>query len=46
MIDQNHENNQLPKELNAVFSELEVFKHLRNAGVKKSVGFSCSYLFR
>lgn len=46
MIDQNHEHNQLPKELKIVFSELEIFKHLRNAGIKKSVGFSCSYLFQ
>ncbi|MBM7573188.1 hypothetical protein JOC48_003739 [Aquibacillus albus] len=26
--------------------ELHVFKHLRNAGITKSVGFSCAYLFQ
>jgi len=25
---------------------LKIFKHLRNAGIKKAVGFSCSYLFQ
>jgi hypothetical protein len=46
MIDQNQQNNQLPKELNSVFSELEILKHLRQAGIKKSFGFTCSYLFQ
>ena len=46
MIDQNHQNNQLPKELNSVFFELDILKHLRQAGIKKSVGFRCSYLFQ
>lgn len=46
MIDQNSQNNQLPKELKSVFSELEMNKHLRQAGIKKSLGFSCSYLFQ
>lgn len=46
MIDQNAENNQLPKELNSIFSELEMNKHLRKAGIRKSFGFSCSYLFQ
>lgn len=46
MIDQNSEFNQLPKELDSVFSELEINKHLRQAGIKKSFGFSCSYLFQ
>lgn len=46
MIDQNSQYNQLPKEINSVFSELEMNKHLRQAGIKKSFGFSCSYLFQ
>ena len=46
MIDQNHQNNQLPKELNSVFFELDILKHLSQAGIKKSVGFRCSYLFQ
>ncbi|WP_019415068.1 IS4 family transposase [Paenisporosarcina sp. TG20] len=46
MIDHNNENNQLPKELCSVFSELEIFKHLRKAGIKKSFGFTGSYLFQ
>lgn len=46
MIDQYSQINQLPKELDSVFSELEMKKHLRQAGIKKSFGFSCSYLFQ
>jgi hypothetical protein len=46
MIEQNSQINQLPKELDSVFSELEINKHLRQAGIKKSFGFSCSYLFQ
>ena len=46
MIDQNHPNNQLPNELHSVFSELEIFKHLRRTGITKTFGFSCSYLFQ
>lgn len=46
MIDQISQKNQLPKELDSVFSELEMNKHLRQAGIKKSFGFSCSYLFQ
>ena len=46
MIDQNQSNNQLPNELRSVFSELEIGKHLRKAGITKTFGFSCSYLFQ
>jgi DDE superfamily endonuclease len=46
MIDQNSQYNQLPKDLDFVFSELEMNKHLRQSGIKKSFGFSCSYLFQ
>jgi len=46
MIEQKSQNNQLPKELKSVFDELEIFKHLRNAGIKKRFGFTCSYLFQ
>jgi hypothetical protein len=46
MINEKHSNEQLPNELSAVFSELQVSKHLRHAGIRKSFGFSCAYLFR
>ncbi|NBJ71553.1 MULTISPECIES: transposase [Clostridia] len=45
MIDQTSQHNQLPKELDSVFSELEMKKDLRQAGIKKFFGFSCAYLF-
>lgn len=37
---------QLPKEIKSAFIELKVIKHLREAGIKKSFGFTCSYLFQ
>ena len=43
---QNNHSNQLPNELHAVFTELQIFKHLRQAGISKTFGFTCSYLFR
>jgi hypothetical protein len=46
MINDNQQNNQLPKELKSVFGELEISKHLRNAGIKKKFGFSAAYLFQ
>jgi len=46
MITNNNPNNQLPSELKSAFNELEIFKHLRNAGITKSFGFSCAYLFK
>ncbi len=46
MIDQNRIDNQLPKELRSVFSELEILKYLRKAGITKTFGFKCSYLFQ
>lgn len=46
MIDQNSQYNQLPKELHFIFSELKINQHLRQAGIKKSFGFSCSFLFQ
>ena len=46
MINENHSNEQLPNELSAVFSELQLLKHLRQAGIRKSFGFSCAYLFQ
>jgi hypothetical protein len=46
MIEHNDSNNQLPKELNSVFRELEVNKHLRNAGITKKFGFTSTYLFK
>jgi len=46
MIANNEPNNQLPNELSSTFKELEIFKHLRKAGITKSLGFSCAYLFQ
>jgi hypothetical protein len=46
MIEHNDQNNQLPKELKSVFNELEISKHLRNAGIKKRFGFTCTFLFQ
>lgn len=46
MIEHSDLNNQLPKELNSVFRELEVNKHLRNAGITKKFGFTSTYLFK
>ena len=46
MIEHNEHNNQLPKELKSVFSELEIAKHLRKAGINKKFGFSAFYLFQ
>ncbi len=34
MLDQNSQYNQLPNELDSVFSELEMNKHLRQAGIR------------
>ncbi|MGN7479011.1 IS4 family transposase [Solibacillus silvestris] len=46
MIEHNDQNNQLPKELNSVFRELEIVKHLRKAGITKRIGFTTTYLFQ
>jgi len=46
MIANNDPNKQLPKELKSAFDELKMFKRLRNAGITKSFGFSCAYLFK
>ncbi|MTT33354.1 transposase [Terrilactibacillus sp. BCM23-1] len=46
MIANNDPFKQLPKEIKSAFIELKVVKHLRDAGIKKSFGFSCSYLFQ
>ncbi|MGF7186877.1 hypothetical protein GGQ84_003011 [Desulfitispora alkaliphila] len=46
MITDNSQNKQLPNELTTVFKELKVLKHLRKAGITKSFGFSCGYLFQ
>jgi hypothetical protein len=39
MINENHSNEQLPNELSAVFSELKLSKHLRQAGIRKALAF-------
>jgi hypothetical protein len=46
MIANNDQNKQLPNELTSTFKELQVLKHLRKAGITKSFGFSCAYLFQ
>lgn len=46
MIANNDMNNQLPKALKAVFDELGIIKHLRNAGITKGLGFTCAYIFK
>ncbi|SNT49044.1 hypothetical protein SAMN05444672_13311 [Bacillus sp. OK838] len=40
MIKEKHSNQQLPNELSTVFSELQVSKYLRKAGIRKSFGFT------
>ena len=46
MISNNRQNKQLPTELKSAFTELQVLKHLRKAGITKALGFSCGYLFQ
>lgn len=46
MIANNDQNNQLPNDLKSAFNELQILKHLRNAGITKDFGFSCAYLFK
>ena len=46
MIAKNNTFVQLPKEIQSTFKELNMFKHLRRAGITKSFGFSCSYIFQ
>ncbi|WP_059106227.1 IS4 family transposase [Shouchella shacheensis] len=46
MIAKNNPTNQLPNEMKSTFKELNMFKHLRNAGIRKSFGFSCAYIFQ
>jgi hypothetical protein len=45
MIKDNSPNKQLPNELKSIFKELKMLEHLRKAGITKSSGFTCSYLF-
>lgn len=46
MIANNDQTKQLPNELKSTFKELKVFKHLRKAGITKSFGYTCAYLFQ
>jgi len=46
MIANNDQNKQLPNELTATFKELNILKYLSKAGITKSFGFSCAYLFQ
>lgn len=45
IIANNNGKKQRLKDLNATLKELNVFKHLINAGIRKSFGFSSAYLF-
>ncbi|MEF2292502.1 hypothetical protein V2W34_10865 [Virgibacillus dokdonensis] len=46
MIVNNDPNKQLPTEVNSLFKELGVLKHLRHAGITKSFGFSSAFIFQ
>lgn len=46
MIEQKQSLDQLPKEIKPAFKELNIIKHLNDAGFKKKFGFTCAYLFR
>ena len=46
MIANNDLNKQLPNELKSKFKELKVLKHLKKAGISKTSGFPCAYLFQ
>lgn len=46
MIEQKLEGNQLPNEIKPVFDELQVLRHLKQAGIKKKLGFTWAYLFQ
>lgn len=46
MIDQKEQKNQLPKDVHIAFKELKILQHLRNAGITKGFGYSCSCLFQ
>jgi len=46
ILKQINQENQLPEELKETFIELKVLKHLRQSGIKRNLGFACSYLFQ
>lgn len=46
MIANNDQNKQLPNEIKSAFKDLKILKHLRTAGITKSFGFTCAYLFQ
>ena len=46
MIANNNGKKQLLTDLDATFKELNVFKHLNKAGIRKSFGFTSAYLFQ
>lgn len=46
IIPQNMLKNQLPTEFKFAFNELQILKHLREAGISKVTGFSCVYIFQ
>ncbi|TYS46791.1 transposase [Bacillus infantis] len=46
MIANSNHFKQLPNEIKSAFTELNVLQHLRKAGITKSFGFSCAYVFQ
>lgn len=46
MIANHDQTKQLPNEIKSTFKELKVLIHLRKAGITKSFGFTCAYLFQ
>ena len=46
MIANNDQNKQLPNEIKSTFKDLKILKHLQTAGITKSFGFTCAYLFQ
>ncbi len=46
MVKQIQSKKQLSKDVKIAFKELRILRHLRNAGITKGFGYSCSYLFQ
>ncbi len=46
MTKQTDRTKQLPNGINSVFNELKILHHLRSAGITKSMGYTCSHIFK
>ena len=46
MINEMNSKMQLPNDICIVMKELKILKHLRKAGITKSFGYSCGFLFQ